>query len=152
VNYLRCNTHDLTRKKFRSSTYIISEIWYPGFHKTNLHVISIHLNKHNNNYVKHKSLDGTKHTDISFTRNTHFHQLRNTVYLCRLQPNYHSESKNLTGMNILRCNTHDLRRKKILFFLYNPWNIILWLFKRETWTWYRFMWTSTILPTSNIKV
>jgi hypothetical protein len=78
----------------------------------------IHLNKHNINYVWHKALGSTILIDISFTRKTHFNQLSNTVYLCRLQPNYDSECKNLTRMNSLRCNTHDLTRKKFRFSTY----------------------------------
>ena len=82
-----------------------------AFHKRNLQMIPIHLNKHNIDYVKHNDLNGTK-----VTRKTLFHKLRNTIYQCRLQPNYVSECKKLKRMKILCCSPKDLRRKIFRFF------------------------------------
>jgi hypothetical protein len=87
---------------------------------------------------------------LTFTRKTHFHELRNTVYLCRLQPNYDSECEKLTRINLLRGNTHDFTRKKISFFYkQNRWNMILSPYIRENCNWFRFVWTSTTFTTSN---
>ena len=66
-------------------------------------MISTHFNNHYIDYVKHKDLNGTKLILINIYSKTHFHELRNTVYLCRLQPNYDTECNKLTRMNFLRC-------------------------------------------------
>jgi hypothetical protein len=62
-------------------------------------MVSIHLNKHNIDYFQHDDLKGTKFEILTFTRKTYFDELRNTVYLCRLQPNNDSECKKLTRTN-----------------------------------------------------
>jgi hypothetical protein len=49
---------------------------------------------------------------LRYAGKTHFHQLRSTAYLCRLLPNYDSDFKKLTGMNLLFGNTHDLTKKR----------------------------------------
>ena len=82
-----------------------------AFHKRNVQMIPIHLNKHKIDYVKHNELNGTK-----FTGKTLFHKLRNTIYLCRLQLNYESECKKLTRMKFLCCNT-SIWEEKIFRFL-----------------------------------
>ena len=78
-------------------------------------MISFHLNKHNLDYVKHNDLNGTKFEILTLSRKRPFHELRNTVYLCRLQPNYDSEWKMFTKMNFLRCNTRDLTKINFFF-------------------------------------
>jgi hypothetical protein len=80
---------------------------------------------------------------LTFTRKTHFHELRNTAYLCRYQPNYDSECEKLTRINLLRCNTHDLTRKiNSFFYKQNRWYMILSPFIRENCNWFRFFWTT----------
>jgi hypothetical protein len=131
MNFLRCNTHDMTRRKNFVFLLVLPLIYDTlAFRRRNGHMLSIHLNKHNINYLKRKSVDSMKVIDISFTRTTHFNQLTNIEYLCRLQWNYVSECKKLIRM-ILVCNTQDLTGKKIWFFyLHNPWNMILSPFLR----------------------
>ena len=74
-----------------------------AFLKRNVEMISIHLNKLNIDYVKHNDVNGTKLKILTFTFKTYFHELRNTVYLCRLQPNYDSECKKF-DIGVMRCN------------------------------------------------
>jgi hypothetical protein len=112
-------------------------------------VISICLNKPNIHYVKHNNSNCTKH-DININSKTHFHELRNTVYLCLLPPNYDSECEKYSRINLLRSNTHDTTRKKIrVFYKQNRWKMILRPFVWETCYWFRFVWTSTTFTTSN---
>ena len=82
MTFLRCNTHNFTRKKFRFPTYITPEI-RPFIR--DVEMISIHLNKYNIDYVKHSYLNGTKLKILTFASKTHFHELTNTLELCRFQ-------------------------------------------------------------------
>jgi hypothetical protein len=126
-NLLPCNTHDFIRKKnfFFLHTKPL-KYNTQAFHKREVQVISIRLNKPNIHYVKHNNFNCTKLMMLIFTRKTHFLELRNSEYLCRLQPNYDWECKKLTRINLLRSNTYDFTRKNILFFyIQNHWKMIL---------------------------
>ena len=81
-----------------------------AFHQRNVKMISIHLYKHNTGYVKLNDLNGTKLKILKFTSKTDFHELKNSVELCRLERNYNSEC----NMNFLRSNTHDLTRNRFV--------------------------------------
>jgi hypothetical protein len=94
--------------------------------------------------VKNNNFNCTKLMVLTFIHKTHFHELWNTVYLCRLQPNYDSECKNITRINFVICNTHDFTIKKISFFyIPNRWNMIPRPFIWNTCKWFWFVWTST---------
>jgi hypothetical protein len=114
-------------------------------------VISIRLNKANIHYVKHNNFNYTK-LMIIFTRNTHFYELRNTVYLCHLQPNFGSECKELTRINLLRCNTRFHKKKNFVFLHTSPVKYDTQTFHKETCLWFQFVWTSTTFSTSNTMI
>jgi hypothetical protein len=111
------------------------------YHKRNMHLISIHLNNHNIQYVNYNIINGTKLIDIEILQETQFHQLRITVYLCRLLPNYDSESKKLTRITLQHTRYHN--NKNYVFLRTLP-------FIRDTCTWIGFIWKSTTFTTSNV--
>ena len=83
-------------------------------------MIWIYLNKRNIDYVKHNDLNGTKQKILTFTHKTHFHELRNTVYLCRLQLNYDSECKKLTRRNLMLYKTRFEKKQNFVFLYTKP--------------------------------
>ena len=93
-------------------------------------MISIHWNKHNIDYVKHNDLNGTKVKILTFTLKTHYHELTNTL---SFKPKLWFRMLKVYKKELLRFNTHDLRRKKIsIFYLHNPLNMIFSSFIWET--------------------
>jgi hypothetical protein len=106
----------------------------------NEQVILIRLNKHT--YAMwNKYFNGTKLIILTFTHKTHFHELRNTLYLCRLQPNYDTECIKVTGINILRSNRQDFNRNKNVFLHSNSLKYDTKAFYKRN-VWFRFVWTS----------
>jgi uncharacterized cysteine cluster protein YcgN (CxxCxxCC family) len=87
---------------------------------------------------------------LTFNIKPHFHELRNAVYICRLNPNYDSECEKYTRINILRSNSLGITRKKVSsFYIQNRCNMILRRFKRETCKWFPIVWTSPTFTMSN---
>ena len=149
MNVLSCNMLDMTNEKM-SRYYIHNHLYMTlrPFIRVTIKWFrfiwtSTTLTTSNND------LNGTKFEILTFSRKTHFHELRNTVYLCRLQPNYDSEWKMFTSMNFFRCNTRFDKKKISFFYINNCWNTILRPFTTETCKWYIFIWTSMTLTTSN---
>ena len=59
-------THTIWQeKKFRFSTYILLKYHTQACYKRDVQMVSIHLNNHNIEYVKHNVLNGTKLIDIN---------------------------------------------------------------------------------------
>ena len=77
-------------------------------------MISIHLNKHNIDYVKHNDWIGTKLMIVTFTRKTHFHELWNTITLSFTTKLWFGIQKNF--QNELLALQHTRFEKKRLFF------------------------------------
>ena len=93
-------------------------------------MISIHLNKHNIDYVKHNDLNGTKVRIIQlFVKRISMSWETLYNFVLSKQTMIRNE-KSLQEWSCVA--THDLRRNKISFFyIHNPWNMILRPFYRS---------------------